>query len=349
MLALLLAACVSGTDGLLLQPDGDLLAAGEAVELSRSIEGDAMLVGGTVEFLGDVGGSYLGAGGEQEVHGRIEGSGRVAGGSIRFGASVGRNVTLAGGSVELLEDAVVNRNAYLAGGLVRVDGSVHGDLYVGAGEVSLDGVVDGDVRIEADQLRIGPSARIQGDLRYRVGAERTSIDSEASIGGDVEVLPPRDDIGPGGITMYVLRVLAFVLSAGVVIALFQGTASAMVDAVRGRPGAALGLGLLWAVGVPLVALVMAVTVVGIPLALILAAIYAASVYLAPAVPGMWLGDLLISPRTETEDPNRLRAFLVGGPLVGIAILLPWAGLVLRLAAGLLGLGAMALVLWERWR
>lgn len=352
LLALSLVACDPedvGRDSVLLRPDGDLIAAGRSIERSESVPGDVMLVGGSVRFTGDMGGSYLGAGGEQEVHGRIVGSGRVAGGSVRFGSTVGRNVTLAGGTVELLEEAVVERNAYLAGGSVRVGGTVLGDLYAGAGEVVLDGVVEGDVRIEADRLRIGPSARVGGDLRYRVGTEPASISGEAEILGDVEMLPPREDLGPGAVTMYVLRVITFILSAGVLVALFPGPASALVDVVRRRPAPALGFGLLWALGVPAVAIVVAVTVVGFPLALMLGAVYAASVYVAPAVPAMWLGELLVTPRGVSGREDRLRSFLVGGPLVAVAILLPWAGFIVRLAGGLLGLGAMALVIVDRRR
>jgi hypothetical protein len=323
-----------------------LLAAGETVEHTESVEGDVMLAGGAVEFEGGVGGSYLGAGGEQLVRGNIVGSGRAVGGSVRFGASVGRNLTLAGGRVELLEEAVIARNAYLVGGLVAMDGSIRGDMYAGARDVLLDGTVEGDVRVEADRLRIGPSARIDGDLRYRVGGEPASIDAGATIAGEVEALPRREDIGPSAIVMYVLRVLSFVLSAGVLVALFPGPASRMVAAVRVRPVPALGLGLLWAVAVPAVVLLTAVTLVGIPLALILAAIYAASVYLAPAVPAMWLGELVLPSRTESERARCLKSFLVGGPLVGIAIILPWAGLIVRLAAGLLGLGVLMMLLIE---
>jgi cytoskeletal protein CcmA (bactofilin family) len=350
-LALAVSACMpgeAGQDQVLLRPEGDLLAAGETVERSESVVGDVMLVGGTVDFLGDVGGSYLGAGGLQEVHGRIDGSGRVAGGTVRFGSSVGRNVTLAGGNVELLEEAVVERNAYLAGGTVDVEGQIRGDLYVGAREVLLDGTIDGDVRVEAERLSIGPSARIAGDLRYRVDPEQATISSEADIGGEVEALPPRESVGPSPIAMYVIRIASFVLFGGVLVALFPGTASATVEAVRRRPAPALGLGVLWAICVPLAALVIAITVVGLPLGLILAAVYAASVYVAPAVPAMWLGDLLVRPREESVRASRLRAFLVGGPLIGIAILLPWAGVIVRLAAGLLGLGAMALMIGDRW-
>jgi hypothetical protein len=336
-------------NSVLLRPNGDLLAAGESVERSESVVGDAMLVGGSVEFLGDVGGSYLGAGGQQEVHGRIEGSGRVAGGTVRFGSSVGRNVTLAGGTVELLEEAVVDRNAYLAGGTVHVEGTVAGDLYAGAGEVVLDGTVEGDVRVEAEELSIGPGARIGGNLTYRVESEGASISPDAEILGEVEVLAPREEIGPSAITMYIIRLVMFILSGAILIALLPGVASGLVEVVRRRPAPALGLGFLSAVGVPAVALVMAITVIGIPLALMLAAAYAASVYVAPAVPAMWLGELLLSPRGASEREVRLRSFLVGGPLIGIVILLPWAGFIVRLVTGLLGLGAMALLVRERRR
>jgi cytoskeletal protein CcmA (bactofilin family) len=350
-IALMASGCGSddtGRSALLLRPNGDLLSVGETVIRSESAAGDVMLVGGTLDFTGDVGGSYLGAGGNQQVRGRIEGSARVAGGTVFFEASVGRNITAAGGTVELREDALIERNAYLAGGVVRIDGSVLGDLYVGGSEVVLDGTVGGDARIEAETLRIGPTARIDGDLRYRVGEEPVSIADGVSFGGEVEALPPRGDEGPN-IPMYVLRLLAFVVSAGVLVALFPGPASGMVAAVRARPVSALGFGVLWAVGVPVLALGLAITVVGIPLALIVAAVYVASVYLAPAVPAMWLGRLLIPPRGE-RGPGRadtLKALLVGGPLVAVAIFLPWAGVVVRLATGLLGLGGMAIVLREK--
>ena len=348
-LALVASGCGSDDTGpraLLLRPNGDLLSVGQTVIRSESAAGDVMLVGGTVDFTGDMGGSYLGAGGNQRVRGRIEGSARVAGGTVFFEASVGRNITAAGGTVELRENALIERNAYLAGGVVRIDGSILGDLYVGGSQVVLDGTVGGDVRIEAETLRIGPTARIGGVLRYRLEEDSASIADEASIGGEIEALPPRADEGPN-IPMYVLRILAFVVSAGVLVALFPGPASGMVAAVRARPAPALGFGVLWAVGVPVVTLVLAVTVVGIPLALIVAAVYVASVYLAPAVPAMWLGRMLLPPRGEPSRADNLKALLVGGPLVAVAIFLPWAGFVARLVAGLLGLGGMALVLREK--
>lgn len=347
--ALLASGCGSdetGPSALVLRPNGDLLSVGETVIRSESAAGDVMLVGGTVDFTGDMGGSYLGAGGNQRVRGRVEGSARVAGGTVFFEASVGRNITAAGGTVELREDALIERNAYLAGGVVRIDGSILGDLYVGGREVVLDGTVGGDARIEAETLRIGPAARIEGALRYRLAEEPVSIADGATIDGEVEALPPRADGGPD-ISMYVLRLLAFVVSAGVLVALFPGPASGMVAAVRAQPAHALGFGVLWAVGVPVVALGLAITVVGIPLALMVAAGYVASVYLAPAVPAMWLGRMLMPPRGEPSRADTLKALLLGGPLVAVAIFLPWAGFIVRLATGLLGLGGMALVLREK--
>ncbi|MGD8599796.1 MAG: polymer-forming cytoskeletal protein [Gemmatimonadota bacterium] len=353
VLACLLAAgCGAGdiADGsVLLRPSGDLLAAGETVDRAESVVGDVMLAGRTVAFTGDVGGSYLGAGAQQEIHGRIDGSGRIAGGTVRFGSSVGRNVTLAGGTVELLEESVVERNAYMAGGTLDIDGTVRGDLYAGGEEVVLDGTVEGDVRIEAGRLTVGPSARIGGDLTYRVGDEGASISDGADIVGQVEVLPPREDGDSTSIAMYIVRLVMFIVCGGVLVALLPGSAAQLVEAVQSHPAPALGFGLLWLIGVPTVALVAAITVVGLPLAMILAAAYLASLYAAPAIPAMWLGDALLSPRGASDREIRLKSFLVGGPLVGLAVLLPWIGFVARLAAWLLGLGAMALLIGTNLR
>jgi hypothetical protein len=335
-------------DVFLRRPDGDVLSAGSVVDVSDSVTGDAMLVGASVEYSGLVGGSYLGAGGVQEVDGGVEGSARVVAGTIRLGASVGRNVTLVGGNVLLQREAVVEHNAYLAGGFVRVEGVVRGDLYVGAQEVVLDGVIEGDARVEAARLTVGPAARIRGDLRYRVESDGTSIDSQATVEGDVVALANEVDIRRK-IGFSILRVLAFLLCGGAMTALFPGTVSAWVAPVRQRPVAALGVGLLWIVGAPLFILALVVTLVGLPLALLLAGVYGVSIYLAPAVPAIWLGELLLPGRNGAETKDGLRAFLVGGPLVAVAIMLPWAGVVLRLVVGLLGLGAMVLTIVGRSR
>jgi hypothetical protein len=331
---------------LLLRPGDDVLAAGSTVSVSDSVGGDVMTAGAIVTFDGYAEGSYVGAGQDQDVRGSIQGSARAAGATVRMGASVGRNVTLAGGTVLVQPQAEIERNAYLAGGVVAMSGTVHGHLYVGGGEVTVDGLVGGDVRVEAGQVAIGPNARIAGELRYRSEDGDADIHPEATITGGVQALPPREPDG-GGAGLFVLRLLAFLVCGAVIVAVLPETASALAERMESRPGAALGLGILWCLLVPIAVLLAGATVVGLPLALIASALYAASLYVAPIVPSMWVGGEVLPGENRTERGRRVMRFLVGGLIVAFAILLPWIGWVARIAATAVGLGTIALMVRGR--
>ncbi|MGE0157805.1 MAG: polymer-forming cytoskeletal protein [Gemmatimonadales bacterium] len=348
LVAVAMAAC--GMDGpdnrVLLRPNGDVLAAGEDVRISESVAGDAMAAGGSIVFDGTVGGSYVGAGGNQRIGGRIDGSVRAAGGTVVVTADVGRNVTLAGGTLEVEPGGSIERNAYLAGGTVRLTGSVAGDVYVGAREVLLDGVIGGDVRVEAEHLTVGPNARLGGDLRYRTEEGATQIDPGAQIAGEMQMLEPRDEPGPGAAFAFmVFRLLAFLVTGTVLVAIFPGTLRSLSASMGHKVGASLGFGVLALLAVPLAALVAAITLVGLPLAAVTAVLFGIALYLAPVVPAVWIGDALLSGREAPERRGVLKYFLVGGVIVAIAMLLPWVGILARLIVVAMGLGAVAVMLF----
>jgi len=328
-----------------LHPRGDVLAVGPDVRLQEAVPGDAMAAGGSVVFDGFVGGSYLGAGGEQDVRGRIEGSIRAVGGTVRLGADVGRNVTAAGGNVTLEQEGHVVGNAYVAGGTVRLAGLVDGDVYVGARQVILDGEVGGDVRVEAERLSVGPDARIAGGLRYRTAGESADIDVQARISGEVEELPPREGQRPGsGLGFALFRLLAFLATGTALVALFPGALRTTVGGLGARWAASLGYGTLAVLAAPVAVIVMAVTILGLPLALMTALLFAMALYVAPVVPAAWLGGTLLASTGKAPRSAAVRSFLLGGTILGIAMLLPFLGLLARLAAMLLGFGAVVAAL-----
>ncbi|HSH75431.1 MAG TPA: hypothetical protein VLA09_07105, partial [Longimicrobiales bacterium] len=74
-------------------------------------------------------------------------------------------------------------------------------------------------------------------------------------------------------------------------------------------------------------------------------IYAMSLYAAPVVVALWLGAEVLSGATRQNRADRVKKFLVGGPIVAFAILLPWIGWIARLAATLLGVGALLKALY----
>ncbi|HET9948889.1 MAG TPA: polymer-forming cytoskeletal protein [Longimicrobiales bacterium] len=330
----------------MLHPGGDVLAGGEEVVITDSVPGDAMAAGRTIAFDGYLGGSYVGAGADQVVSGRVDGSVRAAGADVRVEASVGRNVTLAGADVELASASRVERNAYLAGSTIRIAGEVAGHAYVGGNEVEVDGVIGGDLRVEAARLTIGPGARIAGDVRYRTEPGGAAIDPGATIEGQIQELPPREEPEEGsGVGWYALRLLGFLAAGLLLVAAFPRAAGTLAGTMRARPGASIGFGLVALIAAPIAIGIVAVTLIGIPAALILAGLYAAFLYLAPVVPAVWLGDeLLRRERVGRPRGTQVKRFLAGGLVLAFAMLLPWVGWPVRALAVCLGLGALVLAL-----
>lgn len=331
-------------DPMVRHPGADVLAAGSDLVVTDSVAGDAMLAGGAVSFDGFTGGSYLGVGGEQRLGGYVEGSVRALGGAVEVDGYVRRNVMLAGGLARVARNAQVDGSVYVAARRAEIEGPVAGDLLVAADEVVLDGEVGGDVRVEARSLTLGPAARIAGDLRYRVEVDGAPATPHESVEGNVEALAPWDS-DRVRLLPWAFRVVAFVLSGLVVVALLPGPMARAADTMERRAPAAAGVGLLWVVIAPVALAVLAATVVGLPLALVGAALYAGSLYLAPVVPAVWVGRELLT-RDDRSTGRRVGIFrFVGGALiVAFAILLPWVGFLARLVAIVLGVGAVALTL-----
>lgn len=348
-LVALLSACDRGADDasrpLLLHPNGDVLTAGDHVSISDSVPGDVMAAAGDVDFDGMAGGSLLAAAGDVYARGRVDGSIRAGGGAVRIASSVGRNVTAVGGSVELGPEAVVQRNAYLGGGAVTLDGSVGGDAYVAGEAVTVNGHVGGDLRVECERLTIGPSARIEGELRYRLSDDGTVvISTQAAIAGGAEELEPREE--RDGLLFPMFRVLAFLLFGAVVVAVFPRRVLELVPPMHDRPLAAAGMGLLWGILTPVFIVVVAATVLGIPLAIAAGMLFGIVLYAAPIPPSLWLGSAILQGRDLTIRHGAVLSFLAGGFTIAFLGVLPIVGWVVRLIATLLGLGAVVMVVRE---
>lgn len=316
----------------------DVIASGSTPTVTDSVPGDAILAGGDIRFSGAAVGDYLGAGGKQTISGRIHGSVRAAGGEIHLSAAVDRNATIVGGNVELDSGVVVARNAYLAGGSIRVKGNVQGALMASGGAVVLDGVVGSNVEIAAGALRIGPKAQIAGNLRYRVPAKKVQIDPAARIAGTVTALPVPS--GPG--FFRIMWILGFLLAGAVVVALLPGFAAEAAAIVPQRPGQAALFGLGSLIVVPIVAVVAAVTVIGIPLALVICALYIVLVYLGRATLAIWVGGRILGARGGAGRGGVVLNFLVGALLLLVVGFIPLLGGLVMAVATVLGLGTILL-------
>ena len=310
----------------------DVIASGSTPTIMDSVPGDAILAGGDVNFGGATGEDYLGAGGQQAITGRIHGSLRAVAGEIHVAATIDRNATIAAGNVELDSAAIIGRNAYLMGGTIQIKGTVQEGLLAYGGAITLDGAVGRDVEVAGGTLRVGPHARIAGNLRYRVPAGKVHIDPAARITGTVTALP----VSNRGALWHVLWILGFLLVGAVVVALFPRFMAEAAEILPEHPGLSALVGLGWGI------VVAAITVVGLPLAFLTAAVYVVMVCIASVPFAIWLGRLLLGARARGGLEGTLVNFLVGGFFLFVAGIIPVVGGWVSLIAGLLGLGTILL-------
>lgn len=335
-----------GPAGAVLSVGPDRLAAGMQVTVTDSVAGDLMAAGGVVSVTGPVGGDVLAAGGRVAVSGPVDGSVRAAGGEVTVDGAVRRNVTAAGGAVRLGPAATVDGNAYLSAGEVAIEGEVGGHVRASGEVVRLLGTAGGSVEVVAEEVVVGPGARVAGDLVHRSpGPAR--VDPGARIGGRVIHRPME---GPDPLAAWIghlVRIGAFLFTGAVLVALFPGVFARLRDALERRPWPSLGLGLAALLAVPLCLVLVGLTVLGIPLALVGGVLFGGALYAARAVAAVWLGERLLGGGPGRGA--RVVAFLLGGALLVLAGLLPWIGWIVTLGATLAGIGAAAEILTRGWR
>ena len=319
----------------------DVLASGSAPVLRDSIAGDAIMAGGEIAFTAHTGGDYVGAGGKQEVGGRVHGSLRAAGGHVEVKAIVDRNATIGGGDLVVDSAAVIGHNAYLIGGSIRVNGTVHGGLLATGGNVELNGVVGQDVEISAGALRLGPHAQIGGNLRYRVARDKVQIDPGAKVTGTITALPVSK--GPG--LFGLLWTFGGVLAGVVLVLLLPRFFAEAAAGIQERPIRTVIVGIVVPI-LTLIAIVVAgVTVLGLPLALITLLAFLFFGALSEVPVAVWLGERIMHSRTPLGRQSTIVNFFIGALILLVLGVVPVLGGIVTFVASCVGFGALLLAAW----
>ncbi|MDE2297752.1 MAG: hypothetical protein KGK18_06260, partial [Burkholderiales bacterium] len=273
------------------------------------------------------------AGGSVDVRAPVADNLRAAGGDVAIDSSVGGELLAAGGDVTLTRSAQVAQGAALAGGLVTIDGKIVGKLRAAARRIVVNGEVTGDARLIAEQIELGPTARIDGALSH---ASRELMRADgAYIGGPITRDEGHDRdhgfdrqwqrqwqfSGPWWIGLLV-GYLGLLAAAAVLVLLFPKFSADAPQMIRAAPWRALALGMAVLVGVPVLAVLLFITLLGIPLGIAVFALYPLLL-----LAGYLLGVLFLA--------QRARAALSGDAAASLRTTLGFAALAL-LALALIG-------------
>ncbi len=223
---------------------------------------------------------------------------------------------------------------YIASGDARIDGRVAGDVVVLSGDVVLAGTIEGDLYTASGLARLLPSAVVTGDVNY--ADEHPVVSDAARVHGDVgkKGLP---DLGGAALFGGFIVWLAMSVSMAVLGLLLLLLAPRAAEAIRARAeervGPTIAIGIAILIVLPIGAAIAAVTILALPLA---ALVFLALLPLGAVayVSAAWaLGRRIMKPPRD-----RFLAFLVGIAILRAAALVPFVGLLVGLAALIVGLG-----------
>jgi cytoskeletal protein CcmA (bactofilin family) len=318
--------------------DDDLFAGGgQTVTISGRVTGDAYAVGNTVIVNGSVDGDLIAAAQQVIVDGTIGGNVRAAGASITINGNVGRNIT---GIAQHL-------NLTSAG---RIGGSV---VALGQSIDAFGPVGRGPVLARVDTLSVAPTAHLSSTLDYQA-KEEASLPTGA-VSGAVQFTPapqqaPRPEPLLNGLFDLggLIGLVGTFLLGAVAITLIPRGAARATELGEQQPWQTFGLGLVLLLGLPIAALLIAVTLVGIPVAFSGLALYFVGLLLAWPAVGLVIGTQLSRLARPERPLPVLGTLAVGLVVLHLVTHMPFVGPLVVFCSIVFGLGMLVQALWN-WR
>lgn len=277
----------------------------------------------------------------------------LTGKKVSVSGTIDRGLTAVGDEIVIGNDAVIEGDALLVGRLAIMDGQVQGNLEIRAPRVLINGPVEGDVSVWADKLELAADTEIGGSFSFFVTSEPV-IDRDAFIGGEISARivdtplafdrdePDEGKRGLGRVFQLTFTSALFLAFLAAILALFApGWTSSVQDAGRAAPVQAVAYGVGWLLGVPVLALLAALTIVGVPLAFVLLLLYVAGLALGMVMSIHLVGAGIVGAfNIDLGQQRRLLAVALGALVLWAVAGLPFVGGVLWFAAVCAGTGAV---------
>jgi hypothetical protein len=239
---------------------------------------------------------------------------------------------------------VVEREATVEGvfvvhGDTTIAGAVTGDVIVLSGRVEISGRVDGDVAAASGQIELTDGAQVGGDLLYGNSDRRPLVAPQATLGGEVreEGWDTGLDVLPviGAAAWWLAMTISMLVVGLVLVMVFPRAADVVYAQARERLLLAVAFGIAAFVAVPIAVGFAAATLVGIPLALALLLALLPLAAIAYVTTAWTLGRALVKDRGD-----RIVPFLAGLAILRALALIPLLGLLVWIAAVVVGLGLL---------
>jgi len=292
------------------------------VKEGEKIEGGLSAFGANIEIAGTVNGGLEAFGANIIVSGKNRGD-------LRF---AGANVVLSGEFLDIVKGISAN--------------------------LTISGIFEEDLGVKAARITIAPTAVIKGDFAYSTALfERKEgsqimgkvIQLETEEGKAWEQTKRQHEKVPDYLAkglFWIISTIALIIVGLLVNYFLPKHTEEIVSTISGSIWKCLWIGLIVLIAVPLCIIISLFTAIGIPAGIISTFLYITMLYISRVYVGLWIGRKLLGSFNESFTSFFFWPFVAGTIIIGILLLIPVIGWLLRVFLLLIGLGAMWQVLWN---
>jgi cytoskeletal protein CcmA (bactofilin family) len=318
---------------------GDFYVAAGTINISGTVEEDALLLGGQVTVNGAINENAFIVGGNVDIHGTVGDDLRIVGGEVTIAESIAGDVAIVGGSVNILSSASIGGDLLIYGGDVVVEGSVAGDLLGSVSSLRLDSFIGGKVDVGATSLTLGDQANLAGNLTYSsFNTLNRSLNAEVS--GEIVRNDPVVNISERDRFGFLIPSLVGLFAALSWFLISRKTLNAVVDKALVKTPKPFLVGFAVLFLAPIAALILISSMIGSLIGFAILFAYLLVIILALTILPAVLGQLLMVAFTKTNGRVSLLSILIGVLVLMILSQLPVLGVVLILTLLLVSIGAL---------
>jgi hypothetical protein len=259
---------------------------------------------------------------------------------LQSGDSLTGNLVVIGGTATVEKGATVTGDIVLIGGTITVDGTLNGNLVAVGGAASLgeEALINGDIVTVGASLKKADTARVTG----KITEQTPSITSNNGTGWQFPWKSSQNFLSR--LLAVAFESLALAALAVVIGLILPKQTQEITNSLINEPLIAGGVGLLSAIGSPILLLILIITIILIPVGVLFVILVGLAVVFGWIAIGNLLGQRFAKLfRTTWAIPVSagIGAFVVT-LLVGLLNLIPCIGWLVGVILGLAGLGAVVM-------
>jgi hypothetical protein len=326
-----------------------LLVFADTINIDGTITGDLIAMGRQVNVQGNVQGNVYCVGMVTDISGNVDGDVIFVGQNFQANGRIGRNLWGGGSMFTLGRNIKLDNDVMLGASMVMINGDVGRDVMIGGGSLDVAGKIGRDLKFSGGQLMLHSPTVIGRDLKGITQTEKqVRIDPGVTIAGkkSLELEKPRGSRYAtfGFYWNQALHTIAAFVTGMILLWLFPVVGRVSLSTVRAIAISG-GIGFLAFVAIPVAAFILLITMIGIPLSLVSVVLWLLGLYLSRIVIAKCIGNAILGSESNRFSVKAL-SLIIGLVVVYITINLPYIGFVLHIVLMMIGLGALAKVIYR---